>query len=71
MQNMTNFDVAKENLEEHNPNWPKIPDHSYRILTVGDSGSGKTSSLFNLISHKPDINEIYVLKIATKQNISC
>ena len=71
MQNMTNFDVTRENIEEHNPNWPKNPDHSYRILTVGDSGSGKTSSLFNLISHKLDINEIYMLKIPTKQNISC
>ena len=27
MQNMINFDdVAKENIKEHNQNWPKIPD---------------------------------------------
>ena len=26
----------------HNPNWPYIPDHPYRIL-ISDSGSGKTN----------------------------
>ena len=30
-----NFD---ESIEiNHNPNWPYIPDHSYRILTIGGS----------------------------------
>ena len=39
---MINFDdVTKENIEKHNPNWTKIPDHPYRILILGDSGSGK------------------------------
>ena len=32
--------------------------HPYRILIIGDSGSGKTNSLFNLINQKPDIDEI-------------
>ena len=33
MQKMINFDdVIKENTKEHNPNWPQIPDHPYRIL---------------------------------------
>ena len=27
----------------HNPNWPNIPDHPYRILIIGSSGSGKTN----------------------------
>ena len=26
----------------HNPNWPYILYHSYRILIIGGSGSGKT-----------------------------
>ena len=40
---MINFDhVIKENIKEHNPNWPQIPDHSYTILKTGGSGSGKT-----------------------------
>ena len=47
---MINFDdVTKENTKEHNPNWPHIPDHPYRILMIGGSGSGKINSLFNLI----------------------
>ena len=53
---MINFDdFAKENIKEHNPNWPEIPDYSYRILIVR-SVSGKTNSLFNLIIHQPDID---------------
>ena len=56
---MINFDdVTKENIKEHHPNWPEIPDHPYRILIIGDSGSGKTSSLFNLISDQEDIDKI-------------
>ena len=49
---MINFnDVIKENTKEHNLNWPQIFDHSYRILIIGGSISGKTIFLFNLISH--------------------
>ena len=44
----------------HKANWPQIPDHRYRILIIGDSGSGKSSSLFNLIIQQPDIDKIYV-----------
>ena len=57
---MINFnDVIKENTKEHNLNWPQIFDHSYRILIIGGSVSGKTIFLFNLISHQPYIDEIY------------
>ena len=56
---MINFDdVTKEKIKEHNPNWPKISDHPYRILIIGGSGSGKTNSLFNLICHQLDIDKI-------------
>ena len=55
---MTNFDdVTKENIKEHNPNWPQIPNHSNKVLTIGGSGSGKTNSLFNLINHHSDIDK--------------
>ena len=27
-------DVTKENIEEHDSNWPQIPDHPCRILIV-------------------------------------
>ena len=58
---MINFDGhTNENKSKHNPNWPYIPDHSYRILTIGGSGSGKTNALFNLINKQPDIDKIYL-----------
>ena len=43
-------DVTKENIKEHNPNWLQNSDHPYRSSIIGGSGSGKTKSLFNLIS---------------------
>ena len=61
---MINFDdYANENktlqeLRSHNPKWPYIPDHPYRILIIGSSGSGKTNALLNLISNQPDIDKI-------------
>ena len=33
----------------HHPIWPYIPDHPYRILIIGESRSGKTNVLLNLI----------------------
>ena len=32
--------ITKEDVNEHNPKWPEIPDHPYRILIIGGSGSG-------------------------------
>ena len=58
---MFNFDyITKEDIKEPNPNWPEIPDHSYRVLIVGGSGSGKTNALLNLIHNEPDIDKIYL-----------
>ena len=58
---MVNFDnYTNENKIEHNLKWPYIPDHPYRILTVGGSGSGKTNALLNLINNQPDIDKIKV-----------
>ena len=58
---MINFDdYTKENKIEHNSKWPHIPDHPYRILIVGGSGSGKTNALLNLINNQPDIDDVYL-----------
>ena len=58
---MINFDnYANENKTEHNSNWPYIPDHPYRILITGGSGSGKTNALLNLINNQPVIDKIYL-----------
>ena len=53
-------DVMKVNIEEHNPNQPQIPVYRYRLLITGGSESGKTNSLFNLISRQPDTDKIYL-----------
>ena len=55
-----NDDYVNENKTEHNKNWPYIPDHPYRILIIGGSGSGKTNLLLNLIENQPDIDKIYL-----------
>ena len=52
-------DYANENKTEHNQKWPYIPDHSYGILIIGGSGSGKTNELLKLINNQPDIDKIY------------
>ena len=59
---MINFDdVTKENIKKPNLNWPQIHSHLYRVLIIGGSGSGKTNSLFNLISRESDvIDQIYL-----------
>ena len=58
---MLNFDeYTNENKTMRNPNWPYIPDHTYRILIIGGSGSGKTNTLLNLINNQPDIDKIYL-----------
>ena len=52
-------DVLKEETKEHIPNW-LIHDHPYRILIIGDSGSGKTNSLLNLINHQPETDKLFL-----------
>ena len=53
-------DIVNENKNKHNKNWPYIPDHPFRILIIGGSGSGKTNVLLNLIENQPDIDKIYL-----------
>ena len=58
---MINFDnCTNESKIEHNSKWPYIPDHPYRILIIGGSGSGKTNALLNLIKNQLDIDNIYL-----------
>ena len=58
MINIDNY--VNENKTEHNEKWPYIPDHPYRILIIGGSGSGKTNTLLNLINEQNDIDKIYL-----------
>ena len=58
---MNNFDdYANENKTQHNSKWPYNPDHPYRVLIIGGSGSVKTTVLLNLINNQQDIDEIYL-----------
>ena len=50
---MKNYDQSVE--INHNPNWPYILDHLYRILIIGNSGSAKTNVLVNLIKNQDKI----------------
>ena len=53
---MINFDdSANENKTEYNLKWHYIPDHPYRILIIGGSGSGKTNALLNSINNQLNI----------------
>ena len=58
---MINLDnIINDNNEKHNKKWPYIPDHPYRILKIGGSGTGKTNALLNLINEQRDIDKIYL-----------
>ena len=52
--------VTKENIKEHNPNWPKIISHPHIKLVIWVSESWKTNSLFSLIRCQPGIDQIYL-----------
>ena len=60
---MFNLDsITNENNKDHNKKWPYIPNHPYVVLIIGDSGSGTTNALLNLIKEQESdnlINKIY------------
>ena len=61
---MINFDnYVNENKTKHNKNWPYFPDHPYRILIIGGSGSGKINLLLNLIENQLGIAKIYLYNL--------
>ena len=57
---MINLDDTTNENKEHDKKWPYIPDHLHRILIIGDSGSGKTKALLNLIKEQDDIDKMYL-----------
>ena len=52
--------IINDNNKEHNEKCPFIPDHPYRIIITGGSGSGKTNALINLINEQNNIDKIYL-----------
>ena len=58
---MINLDnITHKNNKKHNGKWPYIPDHPYRILIIGGSGSGKRNALINLINEQNNIDKTYL-----------
>ena len=58
---MINLDsITNENNKKHNEKWPYIPDHPYRILIIGGSGSGKTDTLLNSTNEQNDTDKMYL-----------
>ena len=58
---MINLDnIINDNNNNHNEKWPYIPDHPYRILIIGGSGSGKANTWLNLMNKQKDIDKIYL-----------
>ena len=58
---MINLDsITNENNKEYNEKWPNISDHTYRIIIIGGSGSGKTNALINLINEQKGIDKVYL-----------
>ena len=56
---MKNHDKSVE--INHNLSLSYIPDHTYRILIIGGSGSDKTIVLLNLIKQeRPDNDKMYL-----------
>ena len=58
---MINLDsIINENNKKHNEKRLYIPDHLYRILIIGSSGSWETNTLLNLKNKQDDIDKIYL-----------
>ena len=56
---------------QHNLKWPYIPDHPYKILIIGGSGSEKTNASLSLINNQSDLIKYNcTLKIHMKLNIN-
>ena len=58
---MINLDsINNENNKKHNEKWPYLPDHPYRIITIGGSEWGKTNAFVNLKNEQNGIDKIYL-----------
>ena len=59
--------LQEKALRKCNLNCLLISDFPY-IIIIGGYESGKTNALLNLISHQPDTDKIYTLRMHIKQN---
>ena len=55
---MKNYNESVE--ISHNPYWPYIPSHIYKVLIIDGSRSCKTKVLLHLIKDKPsNLSKVY------------
>ena len=54
------YSITNKNNKELNKKWPYIPDHPYRTLINGGSGSRKTNALLNLINEQNHVDKVYL-----------
>ena len=60
---MKNYDQSVKT--NHNPNWPYISDHPYRLSVSGGSKWGKSNTLLNLINHQwSDIDKTIPIEVS-------
>ena len=55
--------ITNKNKKKHHEKWPYVPEHPYRIIITGGSGSEKTNALLNLIKEQDNrdvIGKIYL-----------
>ena len=60
IQTINSDDYTNENKTKHNPKWPYIPDHSYKVLIIGGSRLVKTNALLNLTNNQRGIDNMYL-----------
>ena len=56
---LTLSNITNENKKKLKK-WAYIPDHPYRVLIIGGSGSGQRNALLNLICQQDDIDKVYL-----------
>ena len=54
----TCFNLVENNKHHTKKKWSYIPDHPYKILLIGGSGSGKTNVLLNFTKEQDSNNAI-------------
>ena len=52
--------IKQKYTANHNLNFRQLPNHLYRKLIIGKSGSGKANTLINLVNHQSDIDKIHL-----------
>ena len=64
--------ITNEKNKDHNKKWPYIPDHPYKMLIIGSSGSGALDDdlIDNIYFYAKDLSEPkYLFLIEKREDI--